>query len=63
LERIVQLYADDVILLAPVCALQSLVDVCMIELQFLDMAVRCQYQKMCMCVFWLPVYKLLLKCY
>jgi len=35
------LYADDVILLAPsVCALQSLVNVCMTELQFLDMAVN-----------------------
>jgi len=35
------LYADDVILFAPsVCALQSLVNVCMTELQFLDMAVN-----------------------
>jgi len=35
------LYADDVITLAPsVCALQSLVNVCMTELQFLDLAVN-----------------------
>jgi len=35
------LYAEYVILLAPsVCALQSLVNVCMTELQFLDMAVN-----------------------
>jgi len=35
------LYADDVIMLAPsVCALQSLVNVYMTELQFLDMAVN-----------------------
>jgi len=35
------MYADDVMLLAPsVCALQSLVDVCASELEFLDMAIN-----------------------
>ena len=35
------LYADDVILLAPsVQALQSLVDICASELEFLDMAIN-----------------------
>ena len=35
------LYADDVILLAPsVSALQSLVDICASELEFLDMAIK-----------------------
>ena len=35
------LYIDNVILLAPsVCALQSLVDICASELEFLDMAIN-----------------------
>jgi len=35
------LYADDVILPAPsVCALQSLVDICASELEFLDMTIN-----------------------
>jgi len=35
------LYADDVILLAPsVCVLQSLVDICASELEFLDMPIN-----------------------
>ena len=55
------LYADDVIMLAPsVCALQSLVNVCMTELQFLDMAVNTK--KICMYAFWFSLYKFLWKC-
>ena len=42
------LYADDVILLAPsVFALQSLVDICASELEFLDMAINVKYRCVC----------------
>ena len=53
------LYADDVILLTPsVCALQSLVDICASELEFLDMAIN--VEKIGLYAFWPKIQKYVL---